>query len=276
MEAERDEVALQQVAHLEGAARAALGDEAQHAVPRALVPGAAGQEAAQHQLAHLRRRGQHRPQARPVEGDRLRRLGGHALRHRGLAREGRDVADERPGVGLRDPDLLARLVVDEVDPAALDDEERRVAQPLLVEDLARGERAPLALLGEPGHLVLRQAGVEDLVGEVRERLGLDPGGRHRSNASGANAIVWDGSDTDDQLPRSAHVRKRPVGRPDASPTPRARLTKLDRPNRIDHFSTTGLSEGSWRQASSARAEIVANRLHPPPDHTGQPGMPEND
>ncbi len=55
VEAERDEVALQQVAHLEGAARAALGDEAQDAVPRALVPGAAGQEAAQHQLAHLRR-----------------------------------------------------------------------------------------------------------------------------------------------------------------------------------------------------------------------------
>ena len=188
MEAERDEVALQQVADVEGAARAALGDEVHHPVSRSLVPGTAGQETAQHQLAHLRRCRQHGAQAGPIEGDRLRRLGRHALRHRGLAREGRDVADERPGVGLRDPDLLARLVVDEVDPAALDDEEGRVAQTLLVEDLARGERAPLALLGEPGQLVLRQPGVEDLVGEIRERVGLDAGGRHRSHASGAAGV----------------------------------------------------------------------------------------
>ena len=133
----------------------------------------------EHQLPHLRRRRPAGAQPRPVEGDRLGRLGGHALGHRGLAREGRDVADEGAGVDLRDPHVLARLVVDQVNPAALDDEEGRVALALLVEDLARGERATLGLPGERGHLVLGQPGVEDLVGEVGEVLGLHPGGRHR-------------------------------------------------------------------------------------------------
>ena len=178
VEAQGDEVALQQVAHLEGAPRAPLGDQAQDAVPGALVPGAAREQAPEHQLPHVRRGRQERAQAGAVEDDRLGGLRGHALGHRRLAREGRDVADEGPGVGLRDPDLLAGLVVDEVDAAALDDEEGRVALALRVEDLARGERSALPLGGEHGHLVLGQARVEHLVGEIREALGLDPGRRH--------------------------------------------------------------------------------------------------
>ena len=41
-----------------------------------------------------------------------------------------------PAVGLRDVDVLARLAVDELDPAALDHVERRVAHGVLVEHLA--------------------------------------------------------------------------------------------------------------------------------------------
>jgi cation transport regulator ChaB len=69
--------------------------------------------------------------------------------------------------------------VEEVDPPALDHEEGAVAHALLVEHVAGLERAALAALGQPLQLVLGEAGVEGLVGEVREGLGLDAGRRHR-------------------------------------------------------------------------------------------------
>ena len=79
------------------------------------------------QLGHLRPRGEHRPQLAALEDDHVGRLVGDALGDRRLAGEGRDVAEERAGVGLGDPDVLAGLAVEQPDAAALDDEERRVA-----------------------------------------------------------------------------------------------------------------------------------------------------
>jgi hypothetical protein len=49
-----EEVALQPVAHLEGAARVAPGDQPHHAVPGLDVPGAAGQQRREDVLAELR------------------------------------------------------------------------------------------------------------------------------------------------------------------------------------------------------------------------------
>ena len=58
----RDEVALEQVAHLEGAPRTARGDEPHHAVPVTLVPRAAGHHRAQDELGQLGPGREHAPQ----------------------------------------------------------------------------------------------------------------------------------------------------------------------------------------------------------------------
>ena len=70
----------------------------------------------------------------------------------------------------RDVDVLAGLAVDELDEPALDHVERRVADGVLVEHLAGLERAPLALLGEPRQLAVREPREQHLVVEVGEPL----------------------------------------------------------------------------------------------------------
>ena len=174
--ADRDEVALEQVAHLEGATRAARRDEPQHAVPVALVPLPARHHRAQDELRELRPGGEHGPQRRPVERDHVGRLVGDALGDGRLAREGGDVPEERPRVGLGHPDVLARLAIEHPDPAPLDDQERGVALRLLVERLAGRERPAGAELRQPLELLRGHPGVHQLVVEVREALGADLGG----------------------------------------------------------------------------------------------------
>ena len=167
--AHRQQVALEQVAHLERPARAARGDQAHDAVPLGLVPRAPCQQRAEDVLAELRPARDHVAQPGAVELDHVRRLDGHAGADRRLAGEDGDVADERAAVGLRDVDVLAGLAVDELDEPALDDVERRVAHGVLVEHLAGLERAPLAALGQPGQLGVGEPREEDLVAEVGER-----------------------------------------------------------------------------------------------------------
>jgi hypothetical protein len=175
--AHRHEIALEQVAHLEGAARPARGDQPQHAVPVRLVPLPPRHHRAQHHLGELRPRGEHPPQLRARECDHVGRLVGHALGDRGLAGERGDVAQERPGVRLGDPDVLARLAVQQPHAAALDHQERGVAAALLVERLAGRERAARPELGEPLELLRGEPREHHLVAEVGERLGADQGGR---------------------------------------------------------------------------------------------------
>jgi hypothetical protein len=173
-----DEVALEQVAHLEGAPRAARRDEPQHAVPVPLVPFPARHHRAQDQLGELGPRGEHRPQRRAVEGDHVGRLVGDALGDRRLPGEGRDVPEERPRVRLRDPDVLARLAIEHPHPAALDDEERGVTLPLLVQRLPGRERPARPQLREPLELPRGHARIHELVAEIGEALGTDlPGCR---------------------------------------------------------------------------------------------------
>jgi len=171
------------------APRPALRDQAGDAIAVALVPLAAGEHRGQHHVRELGPRGEHRPERRPLERDDLSRLLGHALRDRRLAGERRDVAEERAGVGLRDPDVLAGLAVEQPHAAALDHQERRVAPALLIERLAGGERSELAELRELGELRLGQPRVQPLVVEVRETLGAEllRGGfeRHARSVTGS-------------------------------------------------------------------------------------------
>ena len=168
--AHRQQVALEQVADLEGPPRPARGDQPHDAVALGLVPGSARQQRAEDVLAELRPARDHLPQPGAVEHDHVRRLDGHAGADRRLAGEHGDVADEGAAVGLRDVDVLAGLAVDELDEPSLDDVERRVADGVLVEDLAGLERAPLAALAEPRELAVGEPREEHLVGEVGEPL----------------------------------------------------------------------------------------------------------
>jgi two-component system NarL family sensor kinase len=168
--AHREEVALEQVSHLERSPGAARSDEAHDAVPLGLVPRAPGHQRAEDQLAELRPARDHVAQRGPVELDHVGRLDGDARAHRRLAGEDRDVADERAAVGLRDVDVLAGLAVDELDQPAIDDEEWRVADGVLVEHLTGLEGAPLAVFGEPGDLAVREPREEDLVREIGKLL----------------------------------------------------------------------------------------------------------
>jgi hypothetical protein len=139
-------------------------------VPLFFVPGAAGQQGGEDVFAELGPAGEHVAQAGAVEGDRLGRLDRDAGADRRLPGEGGDVADEGAAVGLGDVDLLARLAVDELDPAALDHEERRLPDRVLVEHLPDLEPLALAALAQPLQLGVGEAREEDLVGEVGERL----------------------------------------------------------------------------------------------------------
>jgi hypothetical protein len=125
-----------------------------------------------------------------VERDDVGRLGGDARGDRRLAGEDGDVADERV-VLAREPEVLVGTAIQEVDQAPLDDEERRVAHPLLEEHVALLERATLADLREPLELGLRQRREEDLIAEIRKGLGLhttshsEEGSRAHRSAPGA-------------------------------------------------------------------------------------------
>jgi hypothetical protein len=156
--------------YFEGAAGATRRDQAHHPVPLLFVPGAPGQQGGEDVFAELGPAGDHVAQPGAVEGDRLGWLDRDGGADRRLAREGGDVADEGAAVGLGDVDVLARLAVDELDPATLDDEERRVGDRVLVEHLAHLEPLALAALAQPLQLGVGEARKHDLVGEVGERL----------------------------------------------------------------------------------------------------------
>ena len=178
--AHRQQVALEQVAHLERSPGAARGDQTHDAVSLGLVPRAPRHQRAEHELAELRPARDHLAQPGPVVLDHVRRLDGDAGADRRLSGEHGDVADERAAVGLRDVHVLAGLAVDELDQPALDDVERRVADGVLVEHLAGLERPPLTALGQPRELGLGEPREEDLVAEIGERLAADYGcRRHR-------------------------------------------------------------------------------------------------
>ncbi len=161
VEPHRQQVPLEQIAHLECPAGASRRDDPHHAVPLGLVPGASRQQRLEDVLAELGPARDHLAQRGPVELDHVGRLDGHARADRRLARERGDIADERAAVRLRDVDVLARLAIDELDESALDHEERRVADRVLVQHLAGRHGAPPAPLAQP--LELR-------VGETREEL----------------------------------------------------------------------------------------------------------
>ena len=167
------QVALEQVAHLERPTGAARGDQPHHAVPLRHMPRAAREQRSEDVLAELRPAREHVAQALAIECDHVRLLDGHARADRGLSGERGNVADERAAVGLRDVHVLAGLAIDELDEPALDHVERRVSDGVLVEHVTRLERAPLAALGQPRQLRVGEPGEEDLVGEVRKPLAAD-------------------------------------------------------------------------------------------------------
>ena len=146
-ELHRQQVALQQVAHLEGPPRAALGDQPQHAVPGLLVPRPPRQHAGQHDLAELGRRRQHRSQRRAVEGDHLA-LGSAATHSAGVGSPVKVAMSPRkvPASASAIHISLPGLWIEEVDAPLEQHVERRVALALRVQDLAGFEALQLALL----------------------------------------------------------------------------------------------------------------------------------
>ncbi|HET7446191.1 MAG TPA: hypothetical protein VFJ57_16200 [Solirubrobacterales bacterium] len=141
------------------------------------VPGAPRQQRFEDVLAELGPELDHVAQPLAVEGDHPGRLDRDAGADRRLAGEDRDVADEGAAVGLGDVDVLARLAVDELDQALLEDEERGVAHRVLVKHLAGLERLLDAALAKPVELPFREPWVDDPVGEVGEGLAADYSGR---------------------------------------------------------------------------------------------------
>jgi hypothetical protein len=165
-------------------------------VALSFVPGTAGQQRLEDQFAELRPAGDHVAQFGAAEGQHLGRLDGDAGADRRLTGEDRDVADEGAGVGGGDVHVLARLALDELDPPALDHEEGRLADGVLVQDLAGLVGAPLAaLLGEPPELGRGEPRIGELVGEVGEVVGAEDLGlgrrRHPIEATGSpNRLSW--------------------------------------------------------------------------------------
>jgi hypothetical protein len=141
-----------------------------------LVPLPARHHRAQDEVGELGPRDEHRAQLRALEGDHVGRLVRDALGDRRLAGEGGDVAEEGPGVRLRDPDVLPWLAVEHPHVAALDDEERGVALALLVKRLAGRERTACAELRQALELLRRHPREHDLVPEVGEALRSKLGG----------------------------------------------------------------------------------------------------
>ena len=175
---DREEVAFEQVAHFEGAARALRRDQPQHPVALFFVPGAPRLQRAEDLFAELGPAGDHLAQLLPLEDERFGLLGGDRGADRRLAGEGGDVADVGARRGGGDVDVLARLAVDELDPPAQQDEERRVADGVLVEDVALLEGAAFATLLlhhllQPLELALGEAGVDDLIIEIWKRFETD-------------------------------------------------------------------------------------------------------
>jgi len=140
------------------------------------MPFPARHHRAQDELGELAPGRQHPPQRRAVECDHVRRLVGDALGDCRLAGEGSDVAQERPGVGLGDPDVLTGLAVQHPHPAALDDEKRGVALPLRIQRLPRRERPARAQFRQPLELAGGQPRIHHLVAEIGEVLGAYLGG----------------------------------------------------------------------------------------------------
>src|SRR3954447_5712321 len=150
-----------------------------------LVPRAAGEQRAEDVLAELRPAGHHVAQLGTVERERVRRLDRHAGADRRLAGERRDITDERARVGLGDRDVLAGLAVDELDPAAFDHVERRVADGMLVEDVAGREALARPALRQPFELAAGEPWEQHLVAEIREALAAQNlRGRHDDEATG--------------------------------------------------------------------------------------------
>ena len=170
-------------------------------MPLGLVPGAPREQRAEDVLAELRPARDQLAQPGAVEHDHVRRLDRDARADRRLAGEHRDVADERAAVGLRDVDVLAGLAVDELDEAALDHVEGRVADGVLVEHLAGLERAPLAALGEPLQLGVREPREQDLVARGRETARSEPPRwQPRTEATGAQTTPARRSVADGYVP----------------------------------------------------------------------------
>ena len=194
--AHRQQVPLEQVADLEGATRAARRDQAQHAHLVPLEPGPPRRHRLQDELAELGQLGQHRAQLGPLERDHAGRLDGDPGRDRRLAGEHGDVPDERAAVHPREPHVFLQAAVDDVDNAVLDDEERRIADALLEQQLVRLEGPPLPALGQLLDLGVRQPREQDRIAELGEELGLDAFPRHPTPA----AVSAPGGDRVDEPP----------------------------------------------------------------------------
>ena len=144
-QAHRQQVALEQIAHLEGAPRSAWRDQPHHAVPLGLVPCAPRQQRARR--CARRTRASARPSSRSsARSNSMTSVGSTATQALivGSPVNDGDVADEGAAVGLGDVDVLAGLAIDELDEPALDHEERRVADGVLVEDLTGREASAAA------------------------------------------------------------------------------------------------------------------------------------
>jgi hypothetical protein len=124
-------------------------------------------------LPELGPAGEHLLQLGPVELDHVRRFDGYASADCGLTREHRDVTDERATVRLGDVDVLAWLAIYELNEPPLDDEERRVADGVLVENLTGRHRPASTPLAQPRQLGVGQAREIHLISKVRELFTAD-------------------------------------------------------------------------------------------------------
>ena len=169
-----------------------------------------------------------------------------------------------PGVGLGDPDVLARLAVEQPDAAALDDEERGVALPLRVERLARR----VASAASP-----RSASFASL---ASDRRGNITSSSRSGNSSARELLGWS--------PRSSW-RPRRV----AQPASRARLPRMppfaldrtDGPPRVGvldqpvrRLRAAAAPIDAWARAARRRASVDLGTSAEPSGE--DPGLPARD
>src|SRR6266511_2138850 len=113
--AERNEIALKQLADGEGIAGRAPANQQFIAVALALQPLPTHDHGAEEEVAELRGARDQPAQRIGLQDEERARLGNDAPGERRLAREHRDVADERPRLTLREVVIAVRLAVDDVD-----------------------------------------------------------------------------------------------------------------------------------------------------------------
>ena len=169
--AERDEVALQQLANGECLTGRAPPDQPFVAEALAPQPLTTRDHGPQEEVSQLVGAGDKRAQRVGLYREQLGLLCGDAAGDRRLTGEHGDVGGEGAGLALREVAIAVGLAIDDVDGSREHDVHGRVALTLFEDDFARRQRQGLGVSASRSDLGLRQVREQDRIVRIQEALG---------------------------------------------------------------------------------------------------------